>query len=417
MWRLFRLLLTIVLSWTLFCPAAAFAASPYLTPSKRAVAWINAAQNPDGSWGTTEELKLLYTSEAVRALAAVNQRSSQYYLGLGWLANHNGGSVDFEARRILSLATHGDSVAASQSLLMTAQRLILPGNGGWGLTSAYQGSPLDTALALQAYTQMGVTTNTAQAIAYLKTTQLTGLDKGWPLAQETVSDPLTNAHVILALVPFQSGDATLTTVIANAAATLNTQVTGTSPLSLQALAALALQRATVVPTALLTSLQTAQGVDGSLGGDIHATALATSAFAAAMQTDLAAQALGVNMPDQNLRAAVNLALGRSSMDAITRGDLANLTTLNASGMGITNLAGLEFAINLVNANLSNNNIASFAPLNGLTQLAVVDKTGNPGIQTFVVADSDVPTLPEWGAILMGVLLLLSMGYAERRRQR
>lgn len=411
------LLLLTVVSCAL-CVPSTYAANAYLAPANRAVVWLNGVQNPDGSWGTTEELKLLYTSEAVRALAAVNQRSSKYYLGLGWLANHNGGSVDFEARRILSLATHGDSVAASQSVLTAAQRLVLPGNGGWGLTAAYQGSPLDTALALQAYTQMGVTTNTAQAIAYLKTTQLTGLDKGWPLAQETVSDPLTNAHVILALVPFQSGDATLTTVIANAAATLNTQVTGTSPLSLQALAALALQRATVVPTALLTSLQTAQGVDGSLGGgDIHATALATSAFAAAMQTDLAAQALGVNMPDQNLRIAVNLALGRSSMDAITRGDLANLTTLNASGMGITNLAGLEFAINLVSANLSNNNIASFAPLNGLTQLALVDKTGNPGIQTFVVADSDVPTLPEWGAILMGVLLLLSMGYAERRRQR
>ena len=125
------LLLVTVLSWAL-CVPTAFAANAYLAPANKAVAWLNAAQNPDGSWGASDALKPLYTSEAVRALAAVNQRSSQYYLGLGWLENHNGGSVDYEARRILALATHGDNVGASQSLLASAQRLALPGNGGWG---------------------------------------------------------------------------------------------------------------------------------------------------------------------------------------------------------------------------------------------------------------------------------------------
>ena len=411
------LLLTTVLSWVLLSTPAAFAASVYLAPSNKAVAWLNVTQNPDGSWGATEALKPLYTSEAVRALAAVNVRGPKYYLGLGWLENHNGGTIDSEARRILALATHGDNVATSQSLLAAAQRLTLPGNGGFGLTATYQGAPLDTALALQAYTQLGLTANTAQAIAYLKSSQLTGLDKGWPLAQEMTSDPLTNAHVILALVPYQAGDATLTPIIANAAATLNTQVTGTSPLSLQALAALAVQRANVVPTALLTSLTAAQGVDGSMGGDVLATASVTRTFAAAMQSDLAVLATAVVMPDQNLRTAVNLALGRGSMDAITRGDLANLTTLNAANLGISNLAGLEFAINLTSANLSNNNITSFTALNGLTQLASVDKTGNPGIAAIVVADADTPTLPEWGAILMAGLLMLSMVYSEQRRRR
>lgn len=411
------LLLVTVLSWA-FCVPTAFAANAYLAPANKAVAWLNASQNPDGSWGATDALKPLHTSEAVRALAAVNQRSPQYYLGLGWLENHNGGSVDYEARRILALAPHGDNVGASQNLLAAAQRLALPGNGGWGLSAAYQGSPLDTALALQACTQLGITTNTAQAIAYLKTSQLTGTDKGWPLAQETVSSPLTNAHVIIALVPFQASDATLTPVIANAAATLNAQVNSTSPLSLQALAAQALQKANVVPAALLSSLLATQGADGSMGGgDVHATALATSAFATAMQSDLAASATPVNIPDQSLRAAINTALGHGSMDVITRGDMANLTTLNASGLGISNLTGMEFAINLVSADFSNNNIASFAPLNGLTNLASVIETGNPGYQPVVVADSDVPTLPEWGAILMGGLLLISMGYSNRRRQR
>jgi uncharacterized membrane protein len=379
--------------------------------------WLNAAQNPDGSWGATDALKPLYTSEAVRALATVNQRGPKYYLGIGWLENHNGGSVDFEARRILALATHGDNVSSSQALLTAAQKLVLPGNGGWGLSATYQGSPLDTALALQAYTTLGITTNTTQAVAYLKATQLTGTDMGWPLAQEATSDPLTNAHVILALIPFRASDATLTTVIANAAATLNTQVNNTSPLSLQAIAAQALQKANVVPAALLTSLLATQGTDGSLGsGDIHATALAISAFATAMQSDLASLATPVTMPDQNLRAAVNQALGRGSMDQITQGDLANLTTLNASGLGISNLTGLQLATNLINANLSNNNIASFAPLKGLTSLVTVNETGNPGYVGPVVA-ADVPTLPEWGAILMGAVLLLSMSYAGRRRQR
>lgn len=411
------LLFTTILSWALLCTHAAFAASPYLSPANRAVAWLNMAQNPDGSWGTVEALKPLYTSEAVRALAAVNARGPKYYLGLGWLENHNGGTIDAEARRILALATHGDNVAASQTLLASAQRLTTPGNGGFGLTAAYQGSPLDTALALQAYTQLGLATNTMQAIAYLKSSQLTSADKGWPLAQETASDALTNAHVILALAPYQASDATLATVIANAAATLNTQVTSTSPLPLQALAALALQRAAVTPSALLASLLAAQGADGSWGGDVNATASATRAFAAAMQTDLAVLATAVSMPDQNLRAAVNLALGRGGMDAITRGDLSGLTTLSAANLGIANLTGLEFAVNLTGADLSNNQIASFAPLSGLTQLASVNETGNPGYVPVVLADSDVPTLPEWGAILMAGLLLLSMGYAGRRRRR
>ena len=104
------------------------------------------------------------------------------------------------------------------------------------------------------------------------------------------------------------------------------------------------------------------------------------------------------------------------MDQITQGDLANLTTLNASGLGISNLTGLQLATNLTNANLSNNNIASFAPLKGLTSLVTVNEAGNPGYVGPVGA-ADVPTLPEWGAILMGAVLLLSMSYAGRRRQR
>ncbi|MFX5960964.1 hypothetical protein ABTE72_19675, partial [Acinetobacter baumannii] len=78
-----------------------------------------------------------------------------------------------------------------------------------------QGSALDTSLSLQALTQQGVTTNVAQAVSYLTTTQLTGSDKGWVVGQETVSDTITTAQVIIALVPLKNMSAAVPTSIAN----------------------------------------------------------------------------------------------------------------------------------------------------------------------------------------------------------
>ena len=58
----------------------------------------------------------------------------------------------------------------------------------------------------------------------------------------------------------------------------------------------------------------------------------------------------VNIPDRNLRAKIKEALGKAPGATITTVDMANLTVLvDAENANITNLTGLEAAINLASA--------------------------------------------------------------------
>jgi Leucine-rich repeat (LRR) protein len=83
----------------------------------------------------------------------------------------------------------------------------------------------------------------------------------------------------------------------------------------------------------------------------------------------------VNITDNNLRAAINAALGRPALDAITTGQMKQLTALNISGRGITNLTGLEHATNLTYLDVSNNVIVSFEPIKNLV-LPMIVRTGD-----------------------------------------
>jgi hypothetical protein len=414
--RFFRILWIFLA--TLFVQSA-FAGS-YDSASANAAAWLVQQRNPvDGSWATSDDLRYVQTAEAVMALAALDRRTPEYYAGLTWLQNHQPDNADYIARRILALQANGNDVSGDLQKLQTAQSLAAPGNGGFGLSQAYQGAALDTALALQAYAQAGVTTNTASAISFLKSGQLTGADKGWVLGQEAVSDPATTAQVLIALIAYRASDATLATPIANGLAALNAKVGTGSTVIQRALAVLANLRNNAASTqaaTLLGSLVTSQGLDGSWGGDPYATALAMRALAAGMATDLAAQQQLVNMPDSLLRNAVNKALGRNALDALNVGELAKLTSLDISGLGIANLTGLQYAINLTYLNATNNNIADFTPVNALASATVL-KDGNPGYIPPVAdngaSDTDVPTLPEWGVILMAVLLMWGAAWQNR----
>jgi Leucine-rich repeat (LRR) protein len=169
---------------------------------------------------------------------------------------------------------------------------------------------------------------------------------------------------------------------------------------------------------LLSSLTGSQSVDGSWGDDIYATALVARSLAAGMARDLSAQQQPVNMPDAALRTAVNHALGRNAMDALNVGELAQLTALTAAGLGIGDLTGLQYATNLTYLDLRNNNINSFTPVATLASATILED-GNPGyVASGGGANSgDVPTLPEWGAILLGGLLLFNVAWSQKRQRR
>ena len=88
----------------------------------------------------------------------------------------------------------------------------------------------------------------------------------------------------------------------------------------------------------------------------------------------------VNLPDPNLRAAVETLLGKASGATITTADMARLTHLHARNIDISDLTGLESATNLTYLSLNDNNISDISPLVANTGLGSRDHVhlwGNP----------------------------------------
>ena len=76
----------------------------------------------------------------------------------------------------------------------------------------------------------------------------------------------------------------------------------------------------------------------------------------------------VDIPDPNLRAEVEAALGKAKGDPITPSEMTTLTSLEAPEAGISDLTGLEGATNLIDLHLWRNSVLDLSPLAGLTKL-------------------------------------------------
>ena len=76
----------------------------------------------------------------------------------------------------------------------------------------------------------------------------------------------------------------------------------------------------------------------------------------------------VDIPDPNLRTAVETALGKASGVTIIADEMATLTNLKAINTNISDLTGLEQATNLTYLNLAENSISDISPLEKLTNL-------------------------------------------------
>ena len=79
----------------------------------------------------------------------------------------------------------------------------------------------------------------------------------------------------------------------------------------------------------------------------------------------------VNIPDTNLRAVIEIALGKIAVDSITAAEMATLTSLNAINANISDLTGIEHATNLTVLNLQSNSLSDISPVAGLTNLTVL----------------------------------------------
>ena len=89
-----------------------------------------------------------------------------------------------------------------------------------------------------------------------------------------------------------------------------------------------------------------------------------------------ATAQTVDIPDSNLRAAIETDLGKASGDPITAAEMETLTFFRAIDANISDLTGLEYATNLTYLFLWNNSISDLSPLSGLTNLQYLDLQGN-----------------------------------------
>ena len=84
-------------------------------------------------------------------------------------------------------------------------------------------------------------------------------------------------------------------------------------------------------------------------------------------------ATAVSIPDANLRARLETWLGKASGETITRDDMATLgegpnRRLTLTNLGIQDLTGLEYAVNVLALFLSGNEISDLTPLGTLTSL-------------------------------------------------
>ncbi|HUU94502.1 MAG TPA: leucine-rich repeat protein [Phycisphaerae bacterium] len=93
----------------------------------------------------------------------------------------------------------------------------------------------------------------------------------------------------------------------------------------------------------------------------------------------------VSFSDRCLEDAVRRAISKDTGD-ITIGDLASLTSLTASRVGIANLSGLEYCTNLEYLDLVDNDIVDLGPLAGLTKLKTLHLGNNLIVNISLLAD-------------------------------
>ena len=91
---------------------------------------------------------------------------------------------------------------------------------------------------------------------------------------------------------------------------------------------------------------------------------------------LTTMAQTVDIPDANLREAVEKALGKTPNARITAEDMATLTHFNANNGSINDLTGLETATNLERLELHHNLISDLSPLTGLVRLRFINLENN-----------------------------------------
>ncbi|MGW7158655.1 stalk domain-containing protein [Paenibacillus taichungensis] len=88
------------------------------------------------------------------------------------------------------------------------------------------------------------------------------------------------------------------------------------------------------------------------------------------------QTLEISFQDDRLEQAIKDILQKDDNEAVTQRDMKSLSVVNLKGKGITRLAGLEYASNITELDLSQNEIKDIGPLRELTKLTKLNLSEN-----------------------------------------
>jgi len=243
--------------------------------------WLKNQLNADGSVGATGSsiaTPVQGTSETLLSLAQLGQLSDPVFTaGLGYLNNNTELNTEYLSRLILVTAANGADATSQVTQLLARQNT----DGGFGDTTGFASSVLDSAFALKALNASSTTSGMAAApIGYLLSHQNT--DGGWSDGDNVSSVYLTSL-TLQALWPYRSQYADVSTALQAGKVYLLAQQgsdklwneTYESALALQALAPMATTSDELVP--IQKALNSRQLPDGSWESDAYVTALALQA--------------------------------------------------------------------------------------------------------------------------------------------
>jgi len=142
------------------------------------IAWLNANQNPDGSWGgEATAITTPYHSTAVVAetFQYLDISDGNLSSAITWLSTQDTPTVDHLSRQIEVLAQAGIDVTEQVNTLLSFRQP----DGGWGIDGEGASDIIDTAIALQALTAINYSGQSiiSSALGYLLSTQ--NPDGGW----------------------------------------------------------------------------------------------------------------------------------------------------------------------------------------------------------------------------------------------
>lgn len=467
--------LRVLLSIFISASANVFAAAPTTAQLDQArikgLAWLVSHQSGDGSW-KNGGLAIQPTAAALDALTNAGIKLGHPYMAAAaYLENTDSASVDALTRQIMTL----DKASLNVAPLVTKLNQWQNGKNAWGAYRGYGSSLPDTPLALSALFQTRALT--AQNLpATFGNTLCFGLlsaqraDNSFSYLVNGTNSPASQAsgsllptlYAVMALnvVKTNTGWASIScptsyvfsTVISNALTwVLGKQSAidggfgdyGQSTVLETALAYLVLQK--IQPVTYATQLGNAQGyliaqqaADGSWGADPLATSLAMQTLPAlAPGTLVDSNKNGV--PDAveivlgwNPTAPNHWALGNGQgvsgatvAKLVAQGTLnqAFSFTLGASGgtAPYTWSVASGYLPDGLSLNASTGQIIGTPVTAGTFNFSfTVNDALNSGstvaAQIIISADNDIPTLPQWGVIIMAAMLMGSMVVSNRNKR-